>query len=86
VESGWYGAAVDTALAALRADAYRESACAALIRAYLAEGNHHDARRQYDMFCEQLSQELGVEPSAALDRLMQSGRFSAPTGVRAAAS
>jgi DNA-binding SARP family transcriptional activator len=69
-----FGAAVDTALAAVRADPFRESAHKALIRAYLAEGNQNDAYQQFRVYESILRQELGLEPSEQLHQLLGAGR------------
>jgi DNA-binding SARP family transcriptional activator len=68
---GWYGAAVDAGLAAVRADPFRESARIALVGAYLAEGNISDARRHYDCYRRQLKDELGVEPAAGFGQVIE---------------
>jgi DNA-binding SARP family transcriptional activator len=78
VKSGWYGAAVDAALGAVRADVYRESAQQMLIRAYLAEGNRLEARRRYDAYRNLLRKELDLEPSEQFLRLLN-GTGVAPT-------
>jgi DNA-binding SARP family transcriptional activator len=67
---GWFGAAVETALTAVRIDPLRESAQRALVRAYLAEGNVCDARRQYRGYRRLLHTELGVRPSHRFDQLI----------------
>ena len=69
--AGWYGAAVDAGLAAVRADPFRESARKALVGAYLAEGNVADARWHYDRYRQQLRDELGVEPSAGFGQVLR---------------
>jgi DNA-binding SARP family transcriptional activator len=69
---GWYGAAVDAALAAVHADPLRESAHEALIRAHLAEGNRGDALNHYRAYRRSLREELGLEPSGRLDKLLWS--------------
>jgi len=65
---GWYGAAVDSGLAAVRGDPLRESARCALIDAYLAEGNSREALRQFEVFRTLLQAELGLQPSGTLQR------------------
>ena len=67
---GLLGAALQLALEAVRAEPLRETANAALIRVYLAEGNVSDAIHHYEMFRRFLQRELGVEPSAALEGLL----------------
>ncbi|GAA0914198.1 AfsR/SARP family transcriptional regulator [Virgisporangium aurantiacum] len=71
VAARWYGAAVDTGLAAVRADPFRESARITLVAAYLAEGNIADARRHYDGYRRRLRDELGVEPGARFGQVVQ---------------
>ena len=51
--TGQFGLAIEVAFRVLQADALRESAHRALIRAHLAEGNIVEARRAYSV-CEQL--------------------------------
>ena len=70
ISAEWYGAAVDAALSAVRADSFRESARAGLIRAYLAEGNHYHALAEYDSYRKLLTEELGMEPSTQLSSLI----------------
>lgn len=70
VKAGWYGAAVDSALGAVRADAFRESAQQLLVRAYLAEGNRLEARRRYDAYRNLLRKELDMEPSEQFLQLL----------------
>lgn len=69
-ENGWYGVAVDTALAAVYADPLRESAHEALIRAHLAEGNRGDALNHYRTYRRTIREELGLEPSDRLEQLL----------------
>ncbi|MGW7018097.1 AfsR/SARP family transcriptional regulator [Streptomyces decoyicus] len=75
-----YADAVDTALAAVRADPLRESAHRAVIRAHLAEGNVAEAVRQFATCRAILRRELGVEPSGELAELLP----LRPTGRRLA--
>lgn len=70
IEARWFGAAVDAGLAAVRGDPFRESAHLALIRAYLAEGNQNDAFQQFRVYENILRNELGLEPSEQLHRLL----------------
>jgi DNA-binding SARP family transcriptional activator len=51
--TGQFGLAIEVAFRVLQADALRESAHRALIRAHVAEGNIVEARRAYSV-CEQL--------------------------------
>ncbi len=63
---GRYGEAIDAGLAAVCAEPLRESAHRVLITAHLAEGNHAEARRQYELYRQVIRDELGVEPSRGL--------------------
>ncbi len=64
--SGRYGEAIDAGLAAVCAEPLRESSHRVLIEAHLAEGNHAEARRQYELYRQVMRDELGVEPSRSL--------------------
>lgn len=77
---GMYGMAMEAALAALRADALRESAHRAVIRIHLAEGNRAEARHAYDECCAVLTRETGLGPSAETLRL--SVNWSDPRATR----
>ncbi len=61
-----YAAAVDTALAAIDADPYRESSRRCLVAAYLGEGNLRDAIDEVRTFERLLADELEAEPTNAL--------------------
>lgn len=74
-----FGEAVDAALLAIRIEPYRESAHRALIRAHLAEGNVHEAIRQYQMFRTMIERELGVEPSFQIEALIATATTPART-------
>ena len=65
-----YGEAAAAAVAAVAAEPLRESAHHALISVHLAEGNRSEAIRQYGRYARLLRCELGVEPTAALHRLL----------------
>jgi DNA-binding SARP family transcriptional activator len=58
--------AIDAMLAVIAEEPLRESAHAALIDAYLSEGNASEAMRQFDTFAAMLWHELGIRPSDAL--------------------
>jgi DNA-binding SARP family transcriptional activator len=66
-----YGEAIDAGLAAVCGEPLRESAHRTLIRAHLAEGNYAEAGRQYELYRRILRDELAIEPSGGLRRLMQ---------------
>jgi DNA-binding SARP family transcriptional activator len=68
---GWFGAAVEAALGAVRADPFRESAHQMLVQAYLSEGNQLAARRQHVEYCNLMWRELGVQPSDEFMALMR---------------
>jgi DNA-binding SARP family transcriptional activator len=63
--------ATDTARLLVAAEPVREESHAALIRLYALAGRRDDALRQYDHLVEVLDLELGVEPSAAVQRLRE---------------
>lgn len=65
-----FGEAIQAGLAAVAADALRESARRVLVRAYLAEGNRVEAAREVARFRSLLRVELGVEPSPELTTLL----------------
>jgi DNA-binding SARP family transcriptional activator len=66
-----FGRAVQAGLAAVSGEPLRESANAALIRAYLAEGNVGEALRQYHSYSRLLEEELGIRPSAEMHELVE---------------
>lgn len=68
--AGQLDLALRLALEAVRAEPLRESARAALIEVFLAEGNTADAVHQLDSFRLLLRRELGLDPSPALLRLL----------------
>ncbi len=61
-----YAAAVETAMAAIDADPYRESSRRCLVAAYLGEGNVSDAIDEVRTFERLLAEELEAEPTNAL--------------------
>lgn len=68
--AGRHGEAVAAGLAAVRAEPLRESAHRVLIDAHLAAGNRAAAQHQYEQCRRTLREELGLEPSDALRRLL----------------
>lgn len=70
VRRGRLGTALQLALEAVRTEPLRETANGVLMSVYLAEGNVVDAIHQFDTFRHVLWRELGLEPSAALARLI----------------
>lgn len=79
IASRRYAEAVIAAHAAVRADPLRESSCATLIRAHLAEGNAAQALREFDRYVRRLRAEMGLEPPPRLCRLIAGVR---PSDVR----
>ncbi len=63
---GHHALATQAGTAALAAEPLRESAAAALVRAYLLEGNRYAAARCFHDLAQSLHAELGVAPSPAL--------------------
>ena len=70
--AGSYATAVEAGLACVTAEPLRESAHRALIGAHLAEGNRVEAIRQFRLYEALVRDELGVEPSAAIRRMLES--------------
>jgi DNA-binding SARP family transcriptional activator len=75
--AGWHGAAVNTALGAVRADPFRESAYRLLIEAHLVEGSRLEARRQHSAYRRLLRTELGLSPSQEFMSLLADGEPNA---------
>ena len=69
-EAGLHGRAVVAGLAAVNAEPLRESAHRVLIAAYIAEGNAVEALRQYAFYRKLLREEMGIEPSPALNQVV----------------
>lgn len=72
IEEGRFMDAIDAAVAAVSIEPLRETSRRILIRAYLAEGNVGCAVKEYDKFRSFLCEELDVEPSPDLRRLVRS--------------
>jgi DNA-binding SARP family transcriptional activator len=68
--AGRHAAAIDTALAAVRAEPLRESSHKALIAAHLAEGNRCEAVRQLDAYRRLLADAFGMQPTRQLQALV----------------
>jgi DNA-binding SARP family transcriptional activator len=71
-KAGSYALAVEAGLASVAAEPLRESAHRALIKAHFAAGNLNDAIRQYRLYRRLLSDQLGLEPSAEMERVIGS--------------
>ncbi len=69
-EQRMFGMALEAALAALRADALRESAHRAVIRVHLLEGNLAEAAHAFAECRDLLRREIGVAPSEETLRLV----------------
>src|SRR4029077_18132218 len=77
--TGQFGLAIEVAFRVLQADALRESAHRALIRAHLAEGNIVEARRAYSV-CEQLlHRELACSISRRFSERQSVSNYSNPS-------
>ncbi|MET7466686.1 BTAD domain-containing putative transcriptional regulator [Nonomuraea sp. NPDC005501] len=70
VRAGRFADAVSAASVALHAEPLRESACAALVEAHLAEGNQAEALRQYQLYERVLRGELDLSPTPRLRDLV----------------
>jgi DNA-binding SARP family transcriptional activator len=70
--AGRFGEASEAGLAAIRDEPLRESAHRALIAVHLAEGNRAAALHQYQVFTRLLREELGLQPSARMQQLVES--------------
>ncbi|MFG3157366.1 BTAD domain-containing putative transcriptional regulator [Streptomyces sp. NPDC048219] len=62
--------AITAAQAAVHADPLRESGQVCLVRAHLAEGNPSEALQAYSRYGRRLREELGLEPTERLHRLV----------------
>jgi DNA-binding SARP family transcriptional activator len=71
LRDGCHRLAVQVAVAAVAAEPLRESAQRLLVRCHLAEGNLAEAVRQYSSYAARLRRDLGVGPSAAMERLLR---------------
>ena len=78
---GRYGMALEAALAALCADAVRESAHRTVIRIHLAEGNLAEAVHAYQRCCAVLARELGTTPTSQTSGLVVSCVTDRPAGA-----
>jgi DNA-binding SARP family transcriptional activator len=69
--AGRYSDATSAALAAVKAEPLRETAHAALIQVYLAEGNRAEALAAYEHYRAILRTELGLEPTPLIQALIK---------------
>ncbi|MDP5181567.1 BTAD domain-containing putative transcriptional regulator [Blastococcus sp. BMG 814] len=72
VAAGRPGDALQAAYAAVHAEPLRESAHRTVVGVHLAEGNVVEALRAYDSFRVMITEELGVQPSEQMARLIRS--------------
>src|SRR5690242_14415373 len=72
--AGRWGEAAGAACAAVRGEPLRETSHTALIRVYLAEGNVSEAMREFTSYQALLHDELGLEPTPRLCRLIQNAK------------
>jgi DNA-binding SARP family transcriptional activator len=70
-DEGRFAESVAAGMTAIGVEPLRESAHRALIETYLTEGNAADAVRQYRFCRDLLERDLGLPPSAALERLVE---------------
>ncbi|GAA2376704.1 AfsR/SARP family transcriptional regulator [Nonomuraea africana] len=70
VRAGRHADAVAAATVAVHADPLRESACAALIQAHLAEGNQAEALHHFKRYEQRLQSELRLQPTPRLRALV----------------
>jgi DNA-binding SARP family transcriptional activator len=66
-----FALAVAAGMAAVAAEPLRDSACRALIKAHLAQGNAHEAIRQFHAYRRRLARDLGLEPSPHMLELVR---------------
>jgi DNA-binding SARP family transcriptional activator len=71
IAAGRHADAIGAALAAVKAEPLRETAHAALIRVYLAEGNRSEALHAYHRYRALLRDELGLEPTPIIQALIK---------------
>jgi DNA-binding SARP family transcriptional activator len=69
--AGRHREALEVGHAAVGAEPLRESAHRALVRVHLAEGNAAEAIRQYRVFRQLVTEQLGITPSARMEALIQ---------------
>ena len=74
--AGRYADATSAALVAVKAEPLRETAHAALIRVYLAEGNRAEALAAYQHYRALLRTELGLEPTPLIQALVKGLQYS----------
>jgi DNA-binding SARP family transcriptional activator len=68
---GRHGQALQIAYEAVRAEPLRESAHRTVVRVHLGEGNVAEAVRAYDVYRAMVHEELGVDPTEQMTRLVR---------------
>ena len=68
---GKFARALDAGLAAVAGEPLRESSHRALIKVHLAEGNHAEAVRQFQLYRRLLHEQLGLAPSLQMLELIR---------------
>lgn len=68
---GKFARALDAGLAAVAGEPLRESAHRALVKVHLAEGNHAEAVRQFQLYRQLLHDQLGLAPSLQMVELIR---------------
>jgi DNA-binding SARP family transcriptional activator len=71
LRAGRHARAIEAGLVAAHAEPLRDSTHRALIRAYVAEGNHAKALDHYRRFARRLRDEVGTRPSDQMDTLVR---------------
>jgi DNA-binding SARP family transcriptional activator len=71
LDAGRNAEAIEAGLAAVNAEPLRENAQRALISAYLAQGDSAQALGQYRQYRDLVREELGLEPTATIVRLIE---------------
>ena len=73
---GRFAEAIEVGLAAVHNEPLRESAHRAVISVHLAEGNRAEALRQYAHYRKLVTDQLGIQPSARMETLVQAANGS----------
>jgi DNA-binding SARP family transcriptional activator len=81
-DNGAYARAVEAGLAAVACEPLRERAHRLLMEAHLAAGNRHEAIRQFGFCAALLRDELGLDPSQEMVRLLDRAAGRAPSARR----
>jgi DNA-binding SARP family transcriptional activator len=79
-----FAGAIEAAMAAVAAEPLRESAHLLVIRIHLVEGNRSEALRQFELCRRLLDDELGLQPSDALVKLVRTDRAQLHRRLRSA--